>query len=113
MKNGIAILFLIIGFSAFAQKKTDVAKVQILKSKVLEAKSIKSLIVLPKGCKVSGFLLTVKHASNYQEFQCKGEVLVKEAVAALKKVNPGSSFFIEKVKASCKGVKKKYEIAVK
>ncbi|MGZ3931063.1 MAG: GldM family protein [Bacteroidia bacterium] len=113
MRFILIIFFALTGTLLSAQAPAGLAVLKLKKNQVLEAKSIKNFVFLPKGCKISSYLLTVKHGSNFKDFQCKGDAITKEVAAALKKVNPGESFFIEKIKASCKGVKQKYEVAVK
>lgn len=112
MKTIFTILIMILSLGAMGQA-AGTAVIKLKKNQVMEASSVKSFVFVPKGCKITSFLLTVRHGSNFKDFKCKGETLGKDVIAALKKVNPGESFFIENIKASCKNLKKKYEVAVK
>src|SRR4051812_13491661 len=102
MKKLLVILFVVFGITAFAQKpkpkagaKTKEAVVTMTKSTLINARSIRNLINVPKGCKISGYLLTIKAGGNFHEIQGKGETLSAETSAAFKHLNANQGFTIE------------------
>lgn len=90
----------------------DLAEIMIPKGRLMEAKSLKDLIVLPKGCNVSGYSFSCNQLGSLHEFQVKGGKLNDEILGLFKKGHANQVYVFERVKASCK-VKKRYEVIVK
>jgi len=105
--------FLVMGCLLGLTPPTKVLPVKFPKSKLIEATTIKDLIIFPKGCKISGYSFRAEVDGSLKEFAVKGPGFSKEIVSELKNFKRGQLFAIEKIKSSCpKSHKKSYEIIV-
>jgi len=90
---------------------TDLAETMIPKGRLIQAKSLKDLIILPKGCNVSGYYFSCTQLGTLHEAQVKGGKLNDEMLSLFKKGHANQVYVFERIKASCK-VKKRYEVII-
>jgi hypothetical protein len=91
---------------------TQLAETMIPKGKLVQSTSLKDIIVLPKGCNVSGYYFSCTQGGNLHEETVKGGKFTSEMLQIFKKATANQVYVFERVKASCK-VKKRYEVIVK
>ena len=127
MKKLFLITFLFLSIACLAQTRkpkprpkakaappalTDIAVSMIPKGNLVAAKSLKEVIIVPKGCKISGFKLSCTQLGSYHEFVCKNGNLTPEIMNLFKKGHANQLYVFEQIKASCK-LKKRFEVVIK
>ncbi len=90
---------------------TDLAETMIPKGKLVQSTSLKDIIILPKGCNVSGYYFSCTQLGTFHEAQVKGGKFNEEMLNLFKKGHANQVYVFERVKASCK-VKKRYEVII-
>jgi hypothetical protein len=91
---------------------TQLAEVMIPKGKLLQSTSLKDIIVLPKGCNISGYSFSCTQGGNLHEETVKGGKYTPSMVQIFKKATANQVYVFERIKASCK-LKKRYEVIIK
>ena len=90
---------------------TDLAETMIPKGKLVQSTSLKDIIILPKGCNVSGYYFSCTQGGNLHEETVKGGKFTPDMIQIFKKGHANQVYVFERIKASCK-VKKRYEVII-